>query len=70
MTPLGLLELHLRQGHPDFLDMPWSVGVGEWDGVCPRLVELPRGISRHDVRFAAWGATACSTARRHGSSPS
>ena len=53
-TPPGLLELHLREGTPEFLDLPWSVPVGEWDGVCPRLVELPRGISRHEVRFAAW----------------
>ncbi len=52
----GLLELHLRQGHPDFLDMPWAIPVGEWDGVSPRIVELPRGISRHEVRFAAWNS--------------
>src|SRR5258706_2707827 len=54
----GLLELHQRPGPPDFLDMPWSLPVGEWAGVCPRLVELPRGISRHDVRFAAWDSRA------------
>ncbi len=52
--PAGLLELHLREGTPEFLDMPWGVPVGAWDGICPRLVELPRGISRHEVRFAAW----------------
>src|SRR5436190_6401617 len=54
VAPSGLLELHLRQGHPDFLDMPWARPVGEWDRASTRIVELPRGISRHEVRFAAW----------------
>lgn len=39
----------VRAGHPDFLDLPWSVPLLEWE--IPQLVELPKGISRHTVRF-------------------
>lgn len=41
----------VRAGHPDFLDLPWSTPLAEWD--VPSLVELPKGISRHTVRFVA-----------------
>jgi hypothetical protein len=36
-------------GHPDFLDLPWGLPLEEWES--ERLVEVPRGISRHVVRF-------------------
>jgi hypothetical protein len=36
-------------GLPDFLDLPWDLPLEEWRS--ERLVELPRGISRHVVRF-------------------
>jgi hypothetical protein len=42
----------VRPGHPDFLDLDWARSVEEWDS--PRLVELPRGISRHVVRFVSY----------------
>lgn len=54
----GLAHLHLRPGHPDFRDLPWHLPLASWDGVCPRLVEMPRGLSRHDVRFVSYGGTA------------
>ena len=44
-----------RPGHPDFLDLPWDLPLGEWRS--DRLVEVPRGISRHVVRFVAYGAS-------------
>ncbi|WP_095757713.1 DUF4032 domain-containing protein [Streptomyces xinghaiensis] len=40
--------------HPaDLLDLPWSVPLEEWPD--EHLVALPRGISRHVVRFARAG---------------
>jgi Domain of unknown function (DUF4032)/Lipopolysaccharide kinase (Kdo/WaaP) family len=41
--------------HPaDLLDLPWHVPLEQWPA--ERLVALPRGISRHVVRFARAGA--------------
>ncbi len=42
-------ELTVRAGHPDFLDLPWDISLQEWD--LPHRVRLPKGISRHEVRF-------------------
>jgi hypothetical protein len=42
--------LFLRPGHPDFLDLPWERPLEEWVGHS-RLVEVPRGLSRHPVLF-------------------
>jgi hypothetical protein len=45
-------ELTIRTGHPDFLDLPWDITLSEWDlGV---IVDLPKGISRHEVRFVQY----------------
>lgn len=41
--------LTVRAGHPDFLDLPWDQSIVAWD--TPRLLQLPKGISRHEVRF-------------------
>lgn len=41
--------LTVRAGHPDFLDLPWDRSIVEWD--VPHMVDLPKGISRHEVRF-------------------
>jgi hypothetical protein len=35
--------------HPGVLDLPWSVPLEEWPA--SQLIGLPRGISRHVVRF-------------------
>ena len=35
--------------HPELLDLPWDVPLAQWP--VDRLVGLPRGISRHVVRF-------------------
>ncbi len=44
--------LTIRPGHPDFLDLPWKVPLAEWD--LPNLLDLPKGISRHEVRFLSY----------------
>ena len=43
------MEIVTKQGHPDFLDLPWDQPLAEWDD--PRLVKMAHGISRHVVRF-------------------
>ena len=45
-------SLTVRPGHPDFLDLPWRDSVVTWNS--PRLLSLPKGISRHEVRFLAY----------------
>ena len=42
-------QLVARTGHPNFLDLPWSEPLEDWES--QRLVNLIRGISRHVVRF-------------------
>ncbi|HEX5365555.1 MAG TPA: DUF4032 domain-containing protein [Acidimicrobiales bacterium] len=42
-----------RAGHPTFVDLPWEEPLATWDG--ERLVTPVRGISRHVVRFVAYG---------------
>lgn len=39
----------IRAGHPDFLDLPWTQPLEKWE--VEGMVELPKGISRHTVRF-------------------
>lgn len=57
MMKSGLLSLSLRPNHPDFVDLPWDVPLAQWPGVCKRLVEIERGLSRHEVLFVAYGST-------------
>jgi len=53
-VPGGLRLFHLRPSDPDFLDLPWHLPLAAWPGASPRLVEMPRGLSRHDVVFVAY----------------
>lgn len=48
------MQFHLlaRTGNPDFLDLPWDRPLETWD--TPRLASVPRGISRHVVRFVRY----------------
>ncbi len=46
-------RLTTRPGHPTFVDLPWEMPLASWD--IPRLVAPVRGISRHVVRFVAYG---------------
>jgi hypothetical protein len=43
------LELTAARADPALLDLPWSVPLEDWPA--DRLAALPRGISRHIVRF-------------------
>ena len=43
------LELTAARPDPALLDLPWSVPLEDWPA--DRLAALPRGISRHTVRF-------------------
>lgn len=44
-----MAELTIRAGHPDFLELPWNESIVTWD--VPHMITLPKGISRHEVRF-------------------
>ncbi len=43
-----------RQGHPDFLDLPWDRPLKHWDELTDRLVQVRRGRSRHVVRMVRY----------------
>ena len=43
------LQMRGAPSHPDLLDLPWHLPLEHWP--IDRLVGLPRGISRHVVRF-------------------
>jgi hypothetical protein len=43
------LQMAAPAEHPHFLDLPWELPLEEWRS--ERLVEVPRGLSRHVVRF-------------------
>jgi uncharacterized protein DUF4032/lipopolysaccharide kinase (Kdo/WaaP) family protein len=43
------LQITTNRADPALLDLPWSTPLEEWDAVY--LAALPRGISRHVVRF-------------------
>lgn len=47
MNPM--FSLKIRPGHPDFLDLPWTQSIAGWTS--EHFVDLPRGPSRHEVRF-------------------
>ena len=54
MNPQAMdFQMRRRTGHPDFLDLPWHVPLASWRH--DRLVDVPRGISRHVVRFVRYG---------------
>lgn len=44
--------LNVRSGHPDFLDLDWTSSIRDWNH--HRLMDLPKGISRHEVRFVGY----------------
>ena len=54
MPDAGLLALSARPGHPDFIDLPWRMPLASWRGATPRLVEMERGLSRHEVLFVEY----------------
>ena len=42
----------VRPGFPDFSDFPWQFPLSEWANHTDKLIEAPRGVSRHVVVFA------------------
>ncbi len=53
-----LIEAHLRPDAPDLLDLPWHVPIELWAEHCPRVLDLERGVSRHEVQFVAYDTRA------------
>jgi hypothetical protein len=52
-TKTGLrLQLVPKPGRPDFLDLPWSLSLEDWES--ERLAVVARGIGRHVVRFVEY----------------
>ena len=45
-------QITIRPGHPDFLDLPWEEPIAQWR--FEHLLDLPKGISRHEVRFLSY----------------
>ncbi len=45
-------RIHVRPGNPDFLDLDWEASIAQWAG--DPLVEMPTGVHRHPVVFAAY----------------
>lgn len=45
------IEIIVRPGNPDFLDLPWAVPLPDWADHCTRLEQVPQGLSRHPVLF-------------------
>jgi hypothetical protein len=56
LTALGLTAISVREGQPDFMDLPWHLPLARWPGACNRLVEIERGLSRHEVVFVDYGS--------------
>ncbi|WP_420621641.1 DUF4032 domain-containing protein [Candidatus Poriferisodalis sp.] len=48
------LQIITRQGHPDFLDLPWEQPLELWSGTTDRLISVRRGLSRHVVRMVSY----------------
>ena len=47
------LELTSKVADPELLELPWSTPLDAWPS--DRVVAMPKGISRHLVRFAMLG---------------
>lgn len=50
-SPPGPFTPTLRNGYPDFLDLPWGKSLSDWRDLCTRCEEVPHGLSRHAVVF-------------------
>lgn len=52
---LGSLNITAAASDPELLDLPWHLRLEDWPS--ENLAALPRGISRHVVRFAHLGGS-------------
>lgn len=55
--PVVTLRILTRQPNPDLVALPWEVPLEEWDD--RHVIALPRGLSRHVVRFVRVGEHTC-----------
>ncbi|NND01914.1 MAG: DUF4032 domain-containing protein, partial [Acidimicrobiia bacterium] len=46
-------HLTILPDNPDFLELPWDQPLATWE--VANIVELPRGVHRHVVRFLTYG---------------
>jgi hypothetical protein len=46
-----MYKFMIREGYPLFDDLPWEHPLSNWQGLCNRLEEVQRGLSRHTVVF-------------------
>jgi len=53
----GLVGLEILPGNPDFLDLPWTLPMARWREATTRIVDVPRGIARHEVLFLQYNRT-------------
>ena len=53
------LRIVASSPHPDLLTLPWHLPLEEWEG--PFMVGLPRGLSRHVVRFVRVNQQVCAS---------
>ena len=51
-TPIEPYTITLRPGNPGLIELDWARSIADW--TTAHLVDLPRGISRHTVRFVAF----------------
>ena len=52
---IGSLNITAAAADPELLDLPWHIALEDWPA--ENLAALPRGISRHIVRFAHLGGS-------------
>jgi hypothetical protein len=57
MIPEIFNPILVRPNQPDFSDLPWDLPLDKWEKICPRLENLPRGLSRHTVVFVRYEST-------------
>ncbi|MHA1450887.1 MAG: DUF4032 domain-containing protein, partial [Candidatus Hodarchaeales archaeon] len=48
-------KMFIRQGHPDFLDLPWEKSLSSWHKTCDHVIDIEKGQSRHEVVFLNYG---------------
>lgn len=62
MSP-PVVEAHLRHDAPGLLELPWSVPLERWREHGVRVLDLERGVSRHEVQFVDGGQGALAIKR-------
>jgi hypothetical protein len=50
-------KFFIRQGYPDFLDLPWEYPLTDWKDHYPRYIEVDKEISCLIVVFVSYRDT-------------